>query len=94
MRSQVGCGARLVLRNTGRRLLQATSDYIETSSPINAPAESIQVRVVKEPQGDGSYRIGASIWCDSYFRCVPDKWVAMKSFNATVNASWNPASAR
>ena len=83
-----------VLRNSGRRLLQATDDYLETSPPINSSIQSIEVRVVKERQTDGSYRIAATVWCESYSGCYPDKWVATKRFNDSVNASWQPAVAQ
>jgi hypothetical protein len=82
------------IKNSGRGLLQATNDYLETTNPVSSPAESIKIRVVREQQQDGSYRISATVWCDSYVRCVPDKWAAMKSFNDTVNASWYPALAQ
>jgi hypothetical protein len=82
------------IKNSGRNLLQATNDYLETSNPVSSSEESIKVRVVREPQLDGSFRIAATVWCASYIACVPDKWVALKSFNDTVNASWHPALAQ
>ena len=83
-----------VVKNTGRRLLHETNDYLDTSNPINSSIESIEVRVIKEPQPDGSYRITATVWCNSFTGCVPDRWVALKRFNDTVNASWHPALAQ
>ena len=75
-------------------LLKETDDYLESTSPVASSPESIEVRVIKEPQQDGSYRITATVSCKSFVGCVPDKWVALKSFNDTVNASWRPAMAQ
>lgn len=65
-----------IISNAGWKLQHVTSDFLETYNAVGGSA-SLAVRVVKEPQANGSYRILGSIWCDNMFGCVPDQFEAL-----------------
>ncbi|QOU06805.1 hypothetical protein IM720_08800 [Pseudomonas fluorescens] len=77
---------RWVLSNAGYKIQSITSDYIETFNPPEA-SSLLGARIIKEPKGDGSYRITAELWCSNWIGCHPPVWEAAVDFNRTVNAA-------
>lgn len=75
-----------VLANAGFKIQTMTDDYIETYNAINS-STYLAARVIKEPLGDGTYRITVAVWCDNWIGCNPPKWQAAVDFNRTVNAA-------
>jgi hypothetical protein len=78
-----------ILANSGYKFQHLQADFMETYNSTDS-STSLAVRVLKEPQQDGSYKFMASVWCANWIGCVPDKWVALKHFNDFVTASWKP----
>ncbi|GBC62501.1 PDZ domain-containing protein [Desulfonema ishimotonii] len=81
---------RWVLQNSGMKIQHLTDDYIETYNSVNN-SPNLAVRVIKEPQNDGTYKITMTCGCANVFGCNPDVLDAMESFNAYVNGSVNIA---
>lgn len=76
-----------ILANSGWKLQHIQPDFMETYNSVDG-STSLAVRVTKEPDQSGAYRILATVWCDNIFGCNPDKWQALKNFNRYVNDSW------
>ena len=76
-----------IIQNAGWKLQHVQPDFMETYNSINSSTR-LAVRVVKEPLQNGGYKITATVWCDNWISCYPDKLDALLSFNNTVNGSW------
>ena len=74
-----------VSRNCGMKLQIVTDTIIETYNPPNA-STALAARVIKEPLGDGEYRIVITTWCPNIFGCYPDSWNAALDFNNYVGS--------
>jgi hypothetical protein len=75
-----------IVKNAGYKLQTATDVLLQTYSPVGS-STSIGVRALKEPAGDGRYKITVSVWCDNMFGCFPDAFAAAIDFNRTVGAA-------
>lgn len=77
--------AQVWVASNGRMKIQtATNVLIETyGSRPNSP--DLAIRVLKEPQGNGRYRIVFSGGCNNIFGCVPDAIETGIRFNEYIN---------
>lgn len=75
-----------VATNAGMKIQTVTSAIIQTFNPSNATT-ALAVQVVKQPVGDGKYRIAARIWCDNWIGCSRPPAEALADFNRAVAAA-------
>jgi len=74
-----------IVHHAAYKIQTVTNVLIETYNPgPNEPA--IAVRVTKEPQGGGKYKLLVNIWCNNMFGCTPNQWDAALDFNRSVGA--------
>ncbi len=74
-----------VSRNCGMKIQIATDTLIETYNSVGS-STNLAARVVKEPIGDGKYRIVINTGCANIFGCFPDAWAAALDFNRYVGS--------
>jgi len=72
-----------IVKNCGMKLQIVTDTVIETYNP---PKNSLTLaaRVLKEPIGNGEYKIIITTYCDNIFGCSPDALDAANDFNRYV----------
>lgn len=75
-----------VARNAGYKIQISNDSLIETFNAVGGDT-ALAARVIKQPIGNGRYRIEVDAWCDNIFGCTPDAWDAVINFNRTVNAA-------
>lgn len=75
-----------VAQHSDLKIQTATNVLIETYGGGQYDP-TLSMRVLKEPQGGGSYRIVFSGGCNNMFGCVPDKWETGAAFNQAVSAA-------
>lgn len=72
-----------VARNCGMKIQIATDTIIETYNSTDQSTR-LAARVLKEPIGNGKYRIVINTWCDNLLGCFPNTWDAAIDFNEYV----------
>lgn len=75
-----------IVHNAGYKLQTVTDVLLETYNPGEYDTD-LAVRVTKEPQGDGVYKIIVKAWCNNIFGCTPNALDAELDFNAKVGAA-------
>lgn len=75
-----------VAQHSDMKIQTATDVLIETYGGGQYSA-TLSMRVLKVPQGGGSYRIEFSGGCNNVFGCVPDRLQAGTDFNRAVGAA-------
>lgn len=75
-----------VAKNSDKKIQTATNVLIETFGGGQYDA-TLAMRVTKEPQGGGVYRIVFAGGCNNMFGCVPDKIDMGLRFNQAVSAA-------
>jgi hypothetical protein len=75
-----------VVKNAAFKLQTVTNVLLETYNPTPHSVD-FAARVLKEPLGNGKYKLVARVWCDNIYGCNRDAWDMLLDFNRTVNAS-------
>ena len=65
--------------NAAFKIQTVNDNMIETYNPSRY-SPKLAFRIIKQPLGDGAYRIRVKAWCDNLFGCSPNE------LNATVKA--------
>lgn len=77
-----------VAKNCGMKIQTVTNVLIQTYStpaPGIGHSTDLSATIIKEPLGDGKYKINASIGCSNPLGCYPDAFEATQNFNDYVN---------
>ena len=72
-----------IATNCGMKIQIATDTIIETYNPTGGSTR-LAARAIKEPLGDGKYRIVINVWCDNFLGCFPDALESAVDFNQYV----------
>lgn len=73
-----------VSNNSGYKIQTATSAIIETYNATGGSV-ALAMKVLKEPLGNGQYRMVMSARCDNMFGCQVEPLQAIQNFNDYVN---------
>lgn len=57
--------------NSGYKVQIANDNMIETYNPSQY-SPKLAFRIIKQPLGDGAYKITVQTWCDNFLGCSPD----------------------
>ena len=76
-----------VVSNCGMKIQLATDTIIETYNP--GTTMNLAARVIKEPLGNGRYRLTIRTWCGNVFGCQVKPWEAAINFNEYVGRFGN-----
>jgi len=74
-----------VVRNAGFKIQTQSNVLIETYNATGGTTD-LAVRVMKEPQGKGKYRLLVDVWCDNMFGCIPNAMDTALRFNREIGA--------
>ena len=74
-----------VAKNGKTKIETVTDVMIETHA--SDWSTDLVIQVLKEPQGNGAYRIVFDGWCQNPFGCVPSEHESGMAFNQAVSAA-------
>ena len=81
-----------VASHCGMKIKRVTATSIETYYPAanSYVSTNLACRVSKDRLPSGGYALHIAVGCPSAYRCYPEKWKSVMSFNRTVSAAGAP----